>query len=393
MRVLVLAPHPYYIVRGTPIDLDLVLRVLTSRPETTVDAVVYADGEDRPYPGLTIHRIADTKLTRGFGPGFSLRKLLCDFLLFFKAWSLLRVHRYDLIHAGEETVYMAMLFRRLFGTPFAYDLDSSLAEQMTEKMPGLSFLQGRLNACERSAVREALITFPVCNSLADLCRGYAANRVVTLHDISQLKEPGRRASGRLKRELGTDRLLMLYAGNLEAYQGIDLLLESFARVVRESDAVDLVIVGGSDADIAAYRRKTESLGAAERVHFLGPKPFEELDEYLAEADILTAPRIRGRNTPMKVFPYLHSGKPVLVTDLHTHSQILTPDVAMLAEPTPEGFAAAVLKLAGDEELRRRLGAAGQAFVEASHTFDAHRSRLNGAYDWIEQRLLETSGKA
>ena len=68
-------------------------------------------------------------------------------------------------------------------------------------------------------------------------------------------------------------------------------------------------------------------------------------------------------------------------------------LAMLAEPTPEGFAAAVLKLSGDEELRRRLGASGRAFVEANHTFDAHRNRLNGAYDWIEQRLLETSGRA
>lgn len=45
------------------------------------------------------------------------------------------------------------------------------------------------------------------------------------------------------------------------------------------------------------------------MHFFGPKPLKKLDHYLADADILVAPRIKGVNTPMKIFPYMHSGKP------------------------------------------------------------------------------------
>ena len=91
MKILVLAPHPYYVVRGTPIDLDILLRALTARPDTAVDALVYADGEGRHYPNLNIHRISSNALTRNTSPGFSLRKLVCDVFMFFQAWSLMRV--------------------------------------------------------------------------------------------------------------------------------------------------------------------------------------------------------------------------------------------------------------------------------------------------------------
>jgi glycosyltransferase involved in cell wall biosynthesis len=106
----------------------------------------------------------------------------------------------------------------------------------------------------------------------------------------------------------------------------------------------------------------------------------------AEADVLVCPRIRGINTPMKIFAYLHSGRPVLATDLVTHSQILSSQEAMLAPANPRDFAAGMLRLARDPDLRRTLGGSGRAFVEAGHTFPAHRRRLADAYDWIAGKL-------
>ncbi len=106
-----------------------------------------------------------------------------------------------------------------------------------------------------------------------------------------------------------------------------------------------------------------------------------------EADILVAPRIRGINTPMKVFPYLHSGKPVLLTDLYTHNQLLTNDEAYLAGATPREFADGIIELANDEDLRKRLGKSGKKFVEDNHVFESHSKRLNGAYDWVEEQIF------
>jgi glycosyltransferase involved in cell wall biosynthesis len=386
MRILVHAPHPFFQERGTPIAVDILVRALGARADTRVDLLVYAEGEDRSYPNVTLHRIADWSWTHGVRPGFSAKKLLADWLLLWKAISLTRRQRYDVIHAGEEAAFIALLLGLVFRIPFVYDLDSSIAQQMVESRPVLAPLARLMNALEGLLIRRAVATAPVCNALGDLCRDRGARKVVTLHDISQLADPDAPRTGRLAQEVGSERLILLYAGNLEPYQGIDLLLEAFAEAARRTDAVDLVVIGGVAEDVARYTHKARALGIADRAHLIGPRPFTELDRYLADADILTAPRVRGVNTPMKVFPYLHSGRPVLVTDLPTHSQILPPEVACLAPPTVEGFADAIVRLATDASLRARLGREGRAFVERDHTFEAHCRRVDALYDYVAKQI-------
>lgn len=393
MRILLLAPHPFYIDRGTPIDVMLVLRVLSERPDTHVDVLVYAEGQDISLPNVTIHRIPSILGLSNVRPGFSLKKLGCDVFFFAHALKLVRSGNYDLIHAGEEAVFMALLFKQIFGVPYAYDIDSSVAQQMVEKNPSLKPLSTAFDKLEAAAIRRSLINFPVCNALGDLCEANGSRKTVVLHDISQLEDPDGGDPDRLRKETGARGTIFLYSGNLEAYQGIDLLLKSFEVAARRNPELSLVVVGGADADVRKYRVMADSLGILERTFFTGPRPVSELVDYLAGADVLVCPRIRGINTPMKVFPYLHSGKPVLVTDLSTHNQVLSDKEAYLAPATPEGFAEGMLELASDSALRTRLGRAGRSFAETNHTYDAHQRRLNDAYDWIEHQLGLAAGRA
>ena len=390
MKILVLAPHPFYQERGTPIDVMLVLRVLSERPGTKVDLLVYGEGIDVELPNLSIHRILPLKLTKGVRPGFSLKKLICDAQMVFKAWILVRANQYTIIHAGEEAVFIAMLFKFVYRIPYAYDLDSSIAQQLVEKKPLLRVFAFFFNWLEKKAIQNAVVNFPVCNALAALCKGNGSIKTVTLHDISQLKNPDAPSTGRLKKEIEIDKLVLVYIGNLEEYQGVDLLLDSFKIACNQLDEMDLVIIGGRDDDIQFYRQKAQNLRIADRTHFLGPKPFDQLDEYLAEADILVCPRIRGVNTPMKIFPYLHSGKPVLATDLYTHNQLLTKNEAYLAPADPQGFGNGIIALVENKTLRKTLGRKGKEFVEKEHTYEAHRKRLLDAYRWIESFLKKRS---
>jgi glycosyltransferase involved in cell wall biosynthesis len=178
----------------------------------------------------------------------------------------------------------------------------------------------------------------------------------------------------------------MYVGNLEPYQGIDLLLQSFARVLERVADVQLVIVGGADRDIETYRATCRRLGIASRVRFLGRRPVHELGAHLAAADVLVSPRLRGNNTPMKLYSYLHSGKALVATDLPTHTQVLDPSVAMLAAPHPDGFAEALTRVILDRALRETLGAAARRLVEAAFTYRAFRARLEGLLDWLETEL-------
>lgn len=392
MKILLLAPHPFFEERGTPIDVSLILRVLSERPDTNVDLVVYHQGDEFALPNLRIFRTPDFKFLNDIRPGFSLKKLICDLFMFLKSWKLLITNKYDIIHAGEEAVFFAMFFKLLYGIPYLYDLDSSIAQQLIEKSPYLKFFAPLFNRLEKMAVRGAKANLPVCNALAELCEKNGSKKTVTIHDISQLKNPGAGKKGLLKAELGIDSEVVMYIGNLETYQGIDLLIESFKMVCSSTDRGDLVIIGGKEKDIAFYKRKVKELGIENRVYFLGPRPFDMLDDYLAEADIITCPRIKGINTPMKIFPYLHSGKPVVATNLYTHSQILTHEEAYLASPDPAGFAGAILDLLLNPDLRLKFGEKARAFIERNHTYSAHQERVNKVYDWVENSLTSKPTK-
>lgn len=186
MNVLMLAPHPFYQTRGTPIAVDLVLRVLSGRGET-VDVVTFPEGENVCYTNVKIHRTPSFKFTQNIRPGFSGKKVVCDLFLFIKAIQLVRVVRYDLVHAGEEAVFIALFIKKAFGVPYVYDMDSSLVGQIIDKYPGLRFLKKILQIFEGAAVRNAEAVIPVCRALAMEVQRYSpSKKVVVIPDISLL---------------------------------------------------------------------------------------------------------------------------------------------------------------------------------------------------------------
>lgn len=381
MRILVLAPHPFYIDRGTPIAQELLTRALSERGDQ-VDLLVYHVGRDIERPNLTLHRIPGPRWIRSVPPGLSVRKLICDAYLLWSALRLARRNAYDVVHASEEAVLIAMLLKRLRGLPYVYDMDSSLAQQTVEQAPWLRPLTRLLERAEGMAIRNAVAVAPVCRALAELAHEQGAPLVQTLEDISQIPPEQFRRTGELRDRLGIAGSVVLYVGNLAPYQGLDLLLESGAAL-KPRDDFHLVIAGGPAPAVAEYRKRAAALGITDRTHFIGPWPADRLGTLLAEADILVSPRTRGINTPMKIFPYLHSGRPLLATDITSHNQILDASIALLAAPDPAAFAAALEQLLDDATLRQRLGDAGRAFAERNHTFAAYRARVDALYDQVE----------
>jgi len=197
-------------------------------------------------------------------------------------------------------------------------------------------------------------------------------------------------------ELKINGLVAMYVGNLEEYQGINLLLDSFRLVLDKTEHVNLVIIGGQPSDIQKYKNRSRELRMQREVDFLGPKPVDDLGKYLSAADILVSPRIKGNNTPMKLYSYLHSGKPMLATDLSTHTQVLDNSVAVLTKASPEAFSQGMLVLIEDEALRLRLGKAGKKLVEEKYSYPVFRDKLNGLFNWLEketkqERYVETGG--
>jgi glycosyltransferase involved in cell wall biosynthesis len=183
-----------------------------------------------------------------------------------------------------------------------------------------------------------------------------------------------------------DNLIVMYVGNLETYQGIDLLLQGFSLSVTANIKAELLIIGGEKSDIEKYQHLTQSLGIVEHVHFLGPRPVKSLSCYLKQADILVSPRIKGKNTPMKIYSYLGSGKAVIATNLETHTQVLNSSLAMLVEPNPSAFSEGLLELSRNEQLRQTLGHAGKQLILENFSLEAFTKRANNLLDWVQGKL-------
>jgi glycosyltransferase involved in cell wall biosynthesis len=398
MKVLVIAPQPFFQERGTPIAVKLAVETLAkklppiSEENPHVDLVVYSEGEQIDIPGVSIHRIHTPSWLRGIRPGISWKKILCDVFLFFHVIKMVwqaRQNQYAVIHAVEESAFIAWIVKQVFGIPYIYDMDSSLALQLTEKWwwcrPALSLFQ----YLEGIAIRGSIAVAPVCDALHIIATKHGSEANIVLRDISLLPQSGDTLFSKehsFGEDIKGEHTVVLYVGNLESYQGIDLLLESFAMICARHADARLVIVGGTTETIHAYKAQFADSPVLLQTRFLGPRPIHTLASLLQSADILVSPRTKGNNTPMKIYSYLHSGTAVLATALPTHTQVLTNSISLLAKPTPSDFGNALESLLVNSDLRHTLGTNARITAEKLYTKEAFEEQLFSLYEIVEQQI-------
>ena len=389
LQILILAPQPFFQERGTPIAVRCLAEEL-AKDGNAVDLLVFHEGSPVELNGVTLHRTARIPGVHGIKPGFSLKKLLYDGLLFCKSVALIRRKNYHLVHAVEEAAFMGLFIHLFFDIPFVYDMDSLLSLQLTEKFPFLCPLAGIMEWCEKKVMRRSKGILAVCQSLEAKAKSLAPQvPVVRLEDFSLL-ERSATITEDLRQNHRIAGCLFMYVGNLEQYQGIDLLLDAFALLDNERGQASLVIIGGSDKDIDLYRSRTGQLGISEQVFFLGPRPVEHLCQYLTQADVLVSPRIQGNNTPMKIYSYLDSGRPVLATRMDTHTQVLDEEIALLADPVPQAFAQGMAALQADSRLRGQLARAASDRVCQRYSREAFSLKLRQFYADITPSMTATN---
>ncbi|HSB53314.1 MAG TPA: glycosyltransferase, partial [Gemmatimonadales bacterium] len=232
MKILVLAPHPFFQARGTPLAVRQVLEFLGERGHE-VDLLTFHEGEDVGIPRCRIHRIPRLPGVRNVRPGFSAKKVACDAVMLVECLRMVRRVRYDLIHAVEESAFIAVAAHAIAGVPYVYDMDSSLADQMVERYPSLRFALPVMRYCEGIAVRRSLGVLTVCAALQDLALKHdPAKSVGRVEDSTLLPTgPSDGSDGALPATVRRSGPIAMYVGNLERYQGIDLLLDSFHHVL------------------------------------------------------------------------------------------------------------------------------------------------------------------
>lgn len=375
MRLLILAPQPFFVQRGTPIAVRALMQVLAAQGHE-IDALVFAEGADPDIEGVRVFRVPSLPGVRNVPPGFSIKKLICDAVMLPMAARRLWGGKYDLVIAVEEAAFIALVLKFIFRVPYIYDIDSSIPEQLNDKYNLPRWLHRLISGAEATAARGAVGAITCCPALQDLVESYAPELPVqTLEDITLIEE-----AGGVPDDCQFDIPVIMYIGNLEGYQGVDLLVRGFSQAVCEGTKAQLVIIGGRDDQIAKLADLADSLGVSERVSLLGPRPVERIGDYLAQADIVASPRTQGRNTPMKVYSYLDSGRPLLATRLPTHTQVLDDEIAMLVDPNPEDMARGITTLLDDPVFGQQLAKRASARVATDFSAEAYTRKLVGFFE-------------
>lgn len=377
-----MAPQPFYIDRGTPIAVGLLLRALCEAGYK-VDLLTYPEGKDVEIEGLSIYRVHKVPFFKHVTVGFSWQKLVYDFLMIFRMIGLVRSSKYQVIHAVEESVFIAAMVSPFIRTRLVYDMDSSMADQLSEKWNALRVMRPVLEWFECLAIKRSDVVLPVCKALAEkVCQYCPDKKMFVLEDVALESDEEPDHTEDLRAVLGIDGLVAIYVGNLEHYQGVDLLLQAMQQLQPET-SLHLVIIGGSRDDVRKYRIKTEQMGISANVHLLGSRPVRQLAYYLKQADILVSPRTKGKNTPMKIYSYMASGKPVLATDIYSHTQVLDSSCAYLVKADAASMSFGLKVLADNEGMRDRLGKAAAECAAANHTYNAFQHKLLEAYNHLE----------
>ncbi len=165
-----------------------------------------------------------------------------------------------------------------------------------------------------------------------LSKGAAAEMLVAHDaiDLAAFAQPILKEAARDRLVLPQDKTIVMYVGRLDGWKGTQTL---FGAAMLLPPNFQVAVIGGEEAQVSELKEKYPS------IMFLGAKPYRELADNQAAADILVLPNtaqdtISARFTsPMKLFSYMAAGKPIVASDLPSIREVV--DESMVTFFTPD----------------------------------------------------------
>jgi len=265
-------------------------------------------------------------------------------------------------HFGNSSCSVAMLASALSGIPFSF----------TEHGPAIFFEP------ERWALGEKIARARFVVAISHFCRSQLMlfsdpvhwGKIAIVHCGVDPAAYGRAPRGAFGKRA-------IFVGRLDPVKGVLLLLEAFARVLRDHPEARLTIIGDGPARGEAEARAA-GLGLGAAVTFAGYRTQAEVAAHLEEADLLVLPSF-AEGVPVVLMEAMASRIPVIASRVAGVPELVEDGVAGFTVPPGDvaTLADRMARLMADPEAARAMGDAGRRAVEAG--FDIARE---GA--WLAQ---------
>jgi glycosyltransferase involved in cell wall biosynthesis len=400
-KVAIVAACPFPTLQGSQLLIRRLARGLVERGHPVV-VVTYADG--LAYDGLEhglgdvpVRRIPRLRGVRACGSGPRVGKLLLDALLLATLVRVLRDEDVDLMHAHNyEAAVVALVASRLTGVPLVYHSHNALAEELPTYFRSRTArgIARRLGAfVDREVPRRADHCIAISDELVHFlrARGVEPGAIRLIAPGGSPDEFPRRSPDEvaaIRRRFGFDeRPLLLYTGNLDPYQNLELLLASAARVRAVVPSALLVIAThATPRDLpAAFRRPPGG------VELISARDFATVRDLLQVADVALCPRREWSGFPMKLLNYMAAGKAVVVSAGSAKAVQHGVNGWVVGDGDAAAYADAILDLLADPGRRVALGAAARRTVEDEYGWDRVLDQVEASYRDVLERRSPTRG--
>lgn len=386
-RVAMVAACPMPARRGTPLRVERLAEALAARGHE-VELIAYHVADGPQSLRVPVHRIFRRPVYWRMPVGPSFRKLaLYDPALSWKLSRVLAGGRFDVIHAHHvEGLLVALPPRLRHRMPLVYDAHTMLAAELPSYATGLTrsafaalgrWLDGTL---PRRADHVVAVTTDIRDRLVR-AHGLDPDRITV---VTNGVETGCFPADTPPLEDGLVRLI--YSGTLAPYQNVDLLLEAFAQARRTRP--DLRLCFSVSSSFEPYEAAARRLGVREAIEVLADG-FGELPLRLAQSAIAVLPRVSCPGIPQKLLNYMAAGKAIVASAGSAKVLEHGRTGLVVADGDVSGFAAALLRLAGDPQLGKELGRRARETVEREFSWEGAAERLEPVY----ARLTATAQSA
>jgi glycosyltransferase involved in cell wall biosynthesis len=350
-------------------------------------------GYEQPYElvdGIHIYRYnlpLEAEGARGYAVEYS-AALWHTFRL---AWKVRRAHGFDAIHACNPPDLLFVIggfFKLFFGTRFLFDHHDINPELYEAKFGRRDFFWKVMVWLERLTFRTADVSIATNESYKRIAverggmdptkvwvvrSGPKLDRLKIIQPVEALK------MGR--------KYLVGYVGVMGKQEGLDLLLQAAAHIVKNIGRTDVHfgLVGGGTS-LEELKQMATDLGVAEYVTFTGRVPDQALLEMLNTADVCVNPDVANemndKSTMNKIMEYMALGKPIVQFDL-TEGRFSAGEASLYAAKNDSAdLARKIVDLLDDPERCARIGAFGRHRVENELEWKYEAPKLLGAYDML-----------
>jgi glycosyltransferase involved in cell wall biosynthesis len=190
-----------------------------------------------------------------------------------------------------------------------------------------------------------------------------------------------------------DAITVGTVGTLNAYEGIEVLVDAVAWLRHSGNEVQLRIVGDGPERIALEKRAAD-LGITDATSFTGRVPHDQVAREHQAIDIFCVPRhdlpVTRLVPPLKPVEAMALGRPVVASDLPPLRELLGPDGdgfqrrgLLVPAGDAEALADALLHLIDAPDVRRQLGANAHDWVARTRTWAAAADTYTRIYTRIQ----------